>query len=233
MLWEEGGLSVQCLLRVPLAVTGVNVITTLFMSLGYSQSGIGQGWRVKQERTCWGKRRWPSPCLKPLSSKWLSAIFKCCWLIVYSSFRDKPKKSHHMLSCQANFPGLIFFLTSLTLSLCHCFIASLPGSYTHFFVPSKHLGEKNPTLVSEIKMSARNTVHSTENQPTPVGVGITHVTTGWNLLLAAGWFTRRERENREDIRKRLEAKRAEVHKIWGRKAGFGRKRQKGKGTIVR
>lgn len=25
------------------AVTGVNVITTLFMSLGYSQSGIGQG----------------------------------------------------------------------------------------------------------------------------------------------------------------------------------------------
>lgn len=41
------------------AVTGVNVITTLFMSLGYSQSGIGQERRVKQERTG-GGRGWES-----------------------------------------------------------------------------------------------------------------------------------------------------------------------------
>lgn len=46
---EDGGLSIQCLLMSALAVTAINVITSLFMSLGYSQSGIGWGGGVKGE----------------------------------------------------------------------------------------------------------------------------------------------------------------------------------------
>lgn len=114
-----------------------------------------------------------------------------------SSFREKPKKSHHMLICLANFPWLILSLTSLTLSLCHCFLASHPGSYTHFFVLSKEVlrTEKKPTLVSEIKMSARNTVHSTENQPTPVGVGITRY--HWVKSTPSCWMIHKKRERKQ------------------------------------
>ena len=55
------------------AVAAVNVITTLFMSLGYSQSGIGQGRRVRQERTGGGGEGGDAP-RKPIRALLLNSL---------------------------------------------------------------------------------------------------------------------------------------------------------------